>query len=294
MVMKPEPFFAAVADLKTEQSRVILLPRRGAPSARPGPSNSRGKATSSSSAGITRAWITASSRPSSTRNSPSATTCSPMARSPPPSSVDAVVRLLPGVLGDDQSAEEESFAGEGRLLEAPHYTRPAEYAGLGVPPVLLSGNHGAIAEWRRERLGSAPGPTGRICWGNREGTPVSSSTGIRTKLSFATRSFRDVTGSVTPRWKGNRAGSLFTNHSPPLAAPAIGPSGPLSYSRPVLPEGRHFGQIRDPALSAGASRARMPRDRRNPCPKHPMLPRTGIGRRHPHPHPFPTPWKNTF
>jgi tRNA (guanine37-N1)-methyltransferase len=65
--------------------------------------------------------------------------------------VDAVVRLLPGVLGDDQSVEEESFAGEGRLLEAPHYTRPAEHAGLGVPPVLLSGNHGAIAQWRREQ-----------------------------------------------------------------------------------------------------------------------------------------------
>lgn len=61
--------------------------------------------------------------------------------------VDAVVRLLPGVLGAEASLEEESF-GEG-LLEYPHYTRPAEYAGLAVPEVLRSGNHAAIQAWRR-------------------------------------------------------------------------------------------------------------------------------------------------
>jgi tRNA (guanine-N1)-methyltransferase len=59
--------------------------------------------------------------------------------------VDAVVRLLPGVLGDDQSAEVESFSGDGKRLEAPHYTRPAEYAGMAVPEVLLSGNQNALA-----------------------------------------------------------------------------------------------------------------------------------------------------
>jgi tRNA (guanine37-N1)-methyltransferase len=64
--------------------------------------------------------------------------------------MDAIVRLLPGVLGDDLSAVEESFGASG-LLEAPHYTKPAEYAGLRVPEVLLSGNHGKIAEWRREQ-----------------------------------------------------------------------------------------------------------------------------------------------
>ena len=61
--------------------------------------------------------------------------------------VDAVVRLLPGVLGDDQSAQNDSFA-EG-LLEGPHYTRPAEFRGWKIPDVLLSGNHGAIAAWRQ-------------------------------------------------------------------------------------------------------------------------------------------------
>ena len=62
---------------------------------------------------------------------------------------DAVVRLLPGALGDEGSAVEESFS-EG-LLEFPQYTRPASYRGMDVPPVLLSGDHGAVAAWRRER-----------------------------------------------------------------------------------------------------------------------------------------------
>ncbi len=60
--------------------------------------------------------------------------------------VDAVVRLRKGVLGKDESAEEESF--EDNLLEYPHYTRPSDYYGKKVPEVLLSGNHKKIAEWR--------------------------------------------------------------------------------------------------------------------------------------------------
>lgn len=62
--------------------------------------------------------------------------------------VDAVMRLVPGVLGDEQSAEDESFGPEGGL-EYPHYTRPREFRGLAVPEVLLSGDHAAIARWRR-------------------------------------------------------------------------------------------------------------------------------------------------
>lgn len=62
---------------------------------------------------------------------------------------DAVVRLIPGVLGDEGSAVEESFA-EG-LLEFPQYTRPASYRGMDVPEVLLSGDHGKVAAWRREQ-----------------------------------------------------------------------------------------------------------------------------------------------
>ena len=63
--------------------------------------------------------------------------------------VDAVTRLLPGVLGDDESSQDESFCG--CLLEYPQYTRPAEFRGMNVPEVLLSGDHAAIEKWRREQ-----------------------------------------------------------------------------------------------------------------------------------------------
>ena len=62
---------------------------------------------------------------------------------------DAVCRLLPGVLGDEQSPLDESFSSG--MLEYPQYTRPAEYCGLRVPEILLSGNHRLIEEWRREQ-----------------------------------------------------------------------------------------------------------------------------------------------
>jgi tRNA (guanine37-N1)-methyltransferase len=62
--------------------------------------------------------------------------------------VDAIVRLLPGALGHEQSAVDDTFNAD--LLEAPHYTRPAEFRGWKVPEVLLSGNHAEIAKWRRE------------------------------------------------------------------------------------------------------------------------------------------------
>ena len=74
--------------------------------------------------------------------------------------IDAVIRLIPGVLGDEQSAVDESHSEVGRL-EYPQYTRPREFRGLTVPEVLLSGNHRAIADWRREQsaLRSRPGPS---------------------------------------------------------------------------------------------------------------------------------------
>ena len=63
--------------------------------------------------------------------------------------IDAVTRLLPGALGDEESAQEESFSHG--LLEYPQYTRPAEFRGLKVPEVLLSGHHAEIARWRAEQ-----------------------------------------------------------------------------------------------------------------------------------------------
>jgi tRNA (guanine37-N1)-methyltransferase len=63
--------------------------------------------------------------------------------------IEAVARQVPGVLGNASSLEEESFAGG--LLEYPQYTRPAEFRGLAVPPVLVSGDHARVARWRREQ-----------------------------------------------------------------------------------------------------------------------------------------------
>jgi tRNA (guanine37-N1)-methyltransferase len=64
--------------------------------------------------------------------------------------VDAVARLVPGVVGDEASVAGDTFARDG-LLDFPQYTRPAEFRGIAVPPVLLSGHHAAIERWRREQ-----------------------------------------------------------------------------------------------------------------------------------------------
>ena len=93
--------------------------------------------------------------------------------------VEAVARLLPGVLGDAASAEEESFGSLGdETLEYPHYTRPAEFRGRKVPEALLSGDHGRIAAWRRERAEertrAAKGRTGK-----RSGSSAGSSAGSK-------------------------------------------------------------------------------------------------------------------
>ena len=63
--------------------------------------------------------------------------------------IDAVTRLLPGVLGDEESATDESFSNG--MLEYPQYTRPAEFRGWGVPEILLSGHHAEIEKWRRQQ-----------------------------------------------------------------------------------------------------------------------------------------------
>jgi len=66
--------------------------------------------------------------------------------------IDAVVRLIPGVLGHDESAHHDSFSpGAKRLLDCPHYTRPREWDGREVPEILMSGDHAAIEQWRRQQ-----------------------------------------------------------------------------------------------------------------------------------------------
>lgn len=68
--------------------------------------------------------------------------------------IDSVVRLIPGVLGGEKSAEIESFS-DGDNLEYPQYTKPYDFRGMTVPDILLSGNHGEIAKWREEHSGKA-------------------------------------------------------------------------------------------------------------------------------------------
>lgn len=69
--------------------------------------------------------------------------------------IDAIVRLLPGALGHQDSASEDSFSKSGpsgqRLLDCPHYTKPREWQGLSVPDVLMSGDHGAVDKWRHNQ-----------------------------------------------------------------------------------------------------------------------------------------------
>jgi len=65
--------------------------------------------------------------------------------------IDAVARLVPGVLGKEESYQDESFSSSKNLLEYPHYTRPPDFMGRKVPDVLLSGHHGQIEKWRREQ-----------------------------------------------------------------------------------------------------------------------------------------------
>ena len=65
--------------------------------------------------------------------------------------IDAVIRLIPGTLGDEDSSQNDSFSTEGRRLEFPQYTRPREYRGHQVPDILFSGNHPEIARWRDEQ-----------------------------------------------------------------------------------------------------------------------------------------------
>jgi len=65
--------------------------------------------------------------------------------------IDSVVRLLPGVLGGEMSADIESFQEDDKTIEYPQYTRPEDFRGIKVPDVLLNGHHGEIAKWRSEQ-----------------------------------------------------------------------------------------------------------------------------------------------
>ena len=96
--------------------------------------------------------------------------------------IDAVARLLPGVLGDDESSKEESFSADGPGLEYPQYTRPAEFRGKKVPDVLLSGNHAEIRRWRKR----------------------AAVTGLATLREHIARGDRVVVVTAAPQWLAER------------------------------------------------------------------------------------------
>jgi tRNA (guanine37-N1)-methyltransferase len=149
MVMKPEPIFKAVESLRTERSRVILMCPQGAPF-----KQARAQALSEEDhlificghyegvdERVREALVDEEISIGDyvlTNGVLSAAVV-----------IDAVVRLRPDVLGGEGATESESFSEP--LLEGPQYTRPADFRGMKVPKELLSGDHGAIAKWRREQ-----------------------------------------------------------------------------------------------------------------------------------------------
>ncbi len=152
MVMKPEPFFAAVRDLRTPGSRVVLMTPQG---------RTLNQAMAREFSGAEHLIVLCGHyegvdhRVVETLVDDEISIGDYILTNGAVAAVvlvDAVVRLIPGALGDERSSEEESFseAGSG-ILEGPCYTRPAEFEGMSVPEVLLSGHHGNIAEWKREQ-----------------------------------------------------------------------------------------------------------------------------------------------
>lgn len=150
MVLQPGPLHAAITELKQEHTRVILMTPQGAPL-----KQARVRELSSEShllivcghyEGIDHRIvetlideeISIGDYVLTNGAIAAAVLC------------DAVIRLIPGALGDAQSAIEESFS-EPQLLEAPCYTRPVDFNGRKVPEVLLGGNHARIAEWRKQQ-----------------------------------------------------------------------------------------------------------------------------------------------
>jgi len=149
MLLKPEPIFEAVADLGRDATRVILFSPAG---------RTFNQAIASELAGRERLLLISGHYEGFDERVREQLADDELSIGdyvltngglPVMVVIDAVARLLPGVLGDEQSAQEESFSHG--LLEYPQYTRPAEFRGMKVPEVLLSGNHGEIARWRAEQ-----------------------------------------------------------------------------------------------------------------------------------------------
>ena len=149
MVMKPEPIFAAVEELRRKESRVLLMSPSGHPFIQQNAAQLAHQQhliiICGHYEGIDQRVIDHLVDEEISIGDYVLTNGALAALVV----VDAVTRLIPGVLGNDQSAAQDSFSHG--LLEFPQYTRPAEFRGWKIPEVLLGGNHGMIAEWRRQR-----------------------------------------------------------------------------------------------------------------------------------------------
>jgi tRNA (guanine37-N1)-methyltransferase len=149
MLLKPEPIFEAVETLAREATRVILLSPAGRPF---------NQAIARELAGVEHLLMVSGHYEGFDERVREQLADDELSIGdyvltngalPVMVIIDAVTRLLPGVLGDDDSARDDSFS-QG-LLEYPQYTRPAEFRGMKIPEVLLSGNHAEIARWRAEQ-----------------------------------------------------------------------------------------------------------------------------------------------
>lgn len=149
MVLKPEPLFEAVESLSVAETRVVLTTPAGKPF---------NQALARDLAGAKHLLFICPSYEGLDERVVEALVDDELSIGdyiltngglPAMVIIDAVTRLLPGALGADESAQDESFSHG--LLEYPHYTRPAEYRGLKVPEILLSGHHAEIEKWRAEQ-----------------------------------------------------------------------------------------------------------------------------------------------
>jgi tRNA (guanine37-N1)-methyltransferase len=149
MLMKPEPLFEAVESLKRMETRVILL----SPSGRKfNQSIARELAAQKDLLLVTGHYEGFDERVREKLADDELSVGDYVLTNgalPAMVVIDAVIRLLPGALGDDESSHDESFSAG--LLEYPQYTRPAEFRGMKVPDILVSGNHAEIEKWRREQ-----------------------------------------------------------------------------------------------------------------------------------------------
>ena len=149
MLMKPEPLFEAVEDMRGEKTRIILTSPAGRPFR---------QEIARELAGEEHLLLVCGSYEGFDERVRECLADDELSIGdyvltngalPAMVIIDAVTRLLPGVLGDDESSVDESFS-DG-LLEYPQFTRPAEFRGMSVPEVLLSGDHASIERWRREQ-----------------------------------------------------------------------------------------------------------------------------------------------